>query len=99
MRCSATAASSHFVLAGIWRRSSARKGSSSVSSRTSPLRRNSISDDALDCGEQEVPVQLLDVEFGALAHTAPQNRAALLMDFEHVPFGFLARIPKDLLKN
>ena len=44
-------------------------------------------------------MQLLDVKFGPLAHPAPQNRAALLMHFEHVPLRFFAWITKHLLKN
>jgi len=44
-------------------------------------------------------VQLLDVKFGALPHPTPQNRAPLLMHFQHVTFGFFTRITKYPLEN
>lgn len=44
-------------------------------------------------------MQLLDVEFSAFPHAAPQNGAALLMNFQHVFFGLLARKAENPLKN
>ena len=44
-------------------------------------------------------MQLLHVKLRALAHPAPQNRTALLMNLKHVAFRFLARITEHPLKN
>ena len=44
-------------------------------------------------------MKLLDVEFGALAHPAPQNRASLLVHFEHVFFRLLARETENALEH
>jgi len=44
-------------------------------------------------------MELLDVKFGPLAHAAPQNRTAILMNFQHVSLGFFSRIPKHALEN
>ena len=44
-------------------------------------------------------MELLDVELRALADSAPQNRAAFLMHFEHMLLCFFARITKHALKN
>jgi hypothetical protein len=49
--------------------------------------------------EEEIAVQLLDVKLGALAHSAPKDGTAQLMDFKHVQLGFFFRQSKDLLEN
>ena len=37
-------------------------------------------------------MQLLNVELCALAHAAPENRAAVLVHFQHVAFGFFPKL-------
>ena len=44
-------------------------------------------------------MELLHVKFGAFAHSAPQNRSAFLMNFQHVPLSFFSRITKHALEN
>ena len=44
-------------------------------------------------------MQLLHVKLGSFPHSAPQNRATFVMDFEHVTFRLFARITKNALKN
>lgn len=44
-------------------------------------------------------MQLLHVEFRSLAHSAPQDRPSILMNFHHVAFGFLARESEYTLEN
>jgi hypothetical protein len=44
-------------------------------------------------------MKLLNVEFGAFAHSAPHDRAAVMMDLQHMPFGFLPRVSKYSLKD
>src|SRR5947208_2153396 len=46
-----------------------------------------------------VSVELRDIKLRPLTHAAPQDRANLLMDLEHVTFGFFARITEHTLKN
>src|SRR5882724_2683658 len=98
-RCSAACTPSGFALAGICRRSSARKGSSSEISMWSSRRRICISARLLQGGEQEVTMQLLHIQLGPLAHSAPQNRPAFLMHFQHMPLCFFAWITENPLEN
>lgn len=44
-------------------------------------------------------VELLNIKLRALAHSAPQDRPALLMNFQHVTFCFFSRITEHALKN
>src|ERR1051326_7950851 len=98
-RCSATAAPSGLALVGICRSSSARNGSSSEIS-IAPLRwQISISTRFFHCCEQKVPVQLLYIQLGPLAHAAPQNRTPVVMHLQHVSFCFFAGITEDALEN
>ena len=41
------------------------------------------------CGEEEVGVELLDIEFGLFAGAGPHHGFAFVVDFEHVALGFL----------
>ena len=44
-------------------------------------------------------MKLLHVKLRAFADSAPQNRTAFLMDFEHVTFRLFPRVTKNSLKN
>ena len=44
-------------------------------------------------------MELLDVELRAFPHSAPQNRASLLMHFEHVFLRLLAREAENFLED
>lgn len=44
-------------------------------------------------------MQLLDIGFRSFPHAAPHNGATLVMDLQHVFFGSLPRVSKDLLED
>lgn len=44
-------------------------------------------------------MKLLDVELSTLAHAAPQNRAAFVMDLQHVTLRLFSRITEDALED
>lgn len=44
-------------------------------------------------------MELLDVELGALAHSAPHDGASALVHFHHVLFGLLAGKSEDALED
>ena len=44
-------------------------------------------------------MQLLHIKFGGLAHAGPKDRASFVVDFQHVSFGFFARVTKDALED
>ena len=44
-------------------------------------------------------MQLLHIQLGRLPHAAPQNRAPVVMHFQHVSLCFFARIAEDPLEN
>src|SRR5262245_66344729 len=91
-RASAPGTPSGFVHNGICRNNSARNGSRSETHNASPSRLISISNDFFERGEQEMAVQLLNVELGAFAHDAPQNRTFFMMKFEHMSHGIFCWI-------
>src|SRR4051812_41570247 len=99
MRCSAAGTASGLALMGICRKSSAKNGSSSVISSVPLLRKTSMSVGALDRGEEEITMQLLDEQLGPLAHATPQDGAPVSVHLQHVLLGLLLRITKNPLKN
>ena len=44
-------------------------------------------------------MQLLHVKLRPLAHAAPQDRASVMVDLQHMSFRFLARIAENALEN
>lgn len=44
-------------------------------------------------------MELLDVKLGPLSHSAPEDRAAELMDLQHMPLRLFFCKPEDLLEN